>query len=149
MPRESVALARVVRCRAKGTDADVVAAALEDARFDARQDSRYEDLADDVRGRAELTKWERVDQMLAATPAGTVYRPDTGVVVQAELAAEAAAAAEREAALCEVQRITAHAAVAVGDHRNVSRRPVAAAPNSPRTGTVIERHRIFAKILSV
>jgi hypothetical protein len=46
-------------------DAGAVAAALEDARFDARQDSRFEDLADDVRGRAELAEWERIDQLLA------------------------------------------------------------------------------------
>ncbi|MGW5003060.1 hypothetical protein ACWEP8_36015 [Streptomyces hydrogenans] len=85
-------------------DAVGVAAALEDARFDARQDSRHEDLADDVRGRAELAEWERLDQLLAAAPAGTVYDPDTGPVVQDELAVEAPAAAVREA-----QRIAARA----------------------------------------
>ncbi|MEU3083599.1 hypothetical protein ABZ697_25105 [Streptomyces albidoflavus] len=93
-PREPVDLARigrrVVRRRAKGMDVDAVAAALEDARFDARQDSRHEDLADDVRGPAELAEWERIDQLLAAAPAGTVYDPDTDDVVRAELAAEAA-----------------------------------------------------------
>ncbi|MDX2565367.1 hypothetical protein PV371_38085 [Streptomyces sp. TX20-6-3] len=82
-----------------------VTAALEDARFDARQNSRFEDLADDVRGRAELAEWERLDQLLAAAPAGTVYAPDT--VVQAELAAEAAAA--REAELREAARVAARA----------------------------------------
>ncbi|MGA5425106.1 hypothetical protein [Streptomyces lavendulocolor] len=97
---------RVVRRRAKGMDAAAVAAALEDARFDARQNSRHEDLADDVRGRAE---WERIDQLLAAAAPGTVYDPDTDDVVQAELAAEAAAAAEREAAVREAQRIAARA----------------------------------------
>ncbi|MFF1632141.1 hypothetical protein ACFVXW_15890 [Streptomyces sp. NPDC058251] len=51
-----------------------------------------EDLADDVRGPAELAEWERIDQLLAAAPPGTVY-------VQAELAADAAAAAAREAEL--------------------------------------------------
>ncbi|MFF8604164.1 hypothetical protein ACF065_34715 [Streptomyces sp. NPDC015232] len=89
---------RVVRRRAKGMDAAAVARALEDARFDARQDSRHEDLADDERGRAELAEWERIDQFLAAAAPGTAYAPDTDDVVQAELAAEAAAAAEREAA---------------------------------------------------
>ncbi|MEU2120143.1 hypothetical protein ABZ567_31935 [Streptomyces sp. NPDC016459] len=79
---------RVVRRRAKGMDAGAIAAALEDARFDVRQDSRHEDLADDVRGRAELAEWERLDQLLAA---------------------EAAAAADREAAVREAQRIAARA----------------------------------------
>lgn len=55
---------RVVRRRAKGTDAGAVTAAFEDARFDARQDSRHEHLADDERGRAELAEWERLDQLL-------------------------------------------------------------------------------------
>ncbi|CAM5721557.1 hypothetical protein GCM10010345_92790 [Streptomyces canarius] len=80
VPREPVDPAcigrRVVRRRAKGMDAGAVAAALEDARFDARQASRFEDLADEVRGRAELAEWERLDQLLAAAPAGTVYDPD-------------------------------------------------------------------------
>ncbi|MGW0538010.1 hypothetical protein [Streptomyces sp. NPDC003032] len=102
---------RVVRRRAKGMDADAVAAALKDARFDARQDSRHEDLADDVRGPAELAEWERIDQLLAAASAGTVYDPDTDDVVRAELAAEAAAAAAaaREAELREAARVAARA----------------------------------------
>lgn len=112
-PREPVDPARigrrVVRRRAKGMDAAAVAAALEDARFDARQDSRHEDLADDERSRAELAEWERIDQMLAAAAPRTVYDPDTDDVVQAELAAEAAAAAEREAELREAARIAARA----------------------------------------
>lgn len=111
-PREPVDPARigrrVVRRRAKGMDAGTVAAAHEDARFDARQASRHEDLADDVRGRAELAEWERLDQLLAAAPAGTVYDPDADDVVQAELAADAAAAA-REAELREAARIAARA----------------------------------------
>ncbi|NJP53499.1 hypothetical protein HCJ93_26400 [Streptomyces sp. SBST2-5] len=112
-PREPVDPARigrrVVRRRAKGVDAVTVAAALEDARFDARQNARHEDLADDVRGPAELAEWERIDQLLAAAPPGTVYDPDTDDVVQAELAAEAAAAAAREAELREAARIAARA----------------------------------------
>ncbi|MFI2241237.1 hypothetical protein [Streptomyces chrestomyceticus] len=90
-------------------DAGAVAAALEDALFDARQDSRHEDLADDVRGRAELAEWERIDQLLAAAVPGTVYDPETDDVVQAELAADAAAAAAREAELREAARIAARA----------------------------------------
>ncbi|MGK3110654.1 hypothetical protein [Streptomyces sp. WAC05858] len=93
---------RVVRRRARGMDAGAAAAALEDARFDARQASRHEDLADDVRGPAELTEWERIDQLLAAAPSGTVYDPDTDAVVQAELAADTAAATAREAARADV-----------------------------------------------
>ncbi|WP_030791309.1 hypothetical protein [Streptomyces sp. NRRL S-920] len=112
-PREPVDPARigrrVVRRRAKGMDAAAVVRALEDARFDARQDSRHEDLADDERGRAELAEWERIDQLLVAAAPGTVYDPDTDDVVQAELAAEAAAAADREAAVREAQRIAARA----------------------------------------
>ncbi|MFJ4858596.1 hypothetical protein [Streptomyces sp. NPDC088730] len=112
-PREPVDAARigrrVVRRRAKGMDADAVAAALEEARFDARQASRHEDLADDVRGPAELAEWERIEQLLAAAPAGTVYDPDTDSVVRAELEADAAAAAAREADLREAQRVAARA----------------------------------------
>ncbi|MEU2564969.1 hypothetical protein ABZ626_37440 [Streptomyces longispororuber] len=100
---------RVVRRRAKGMDTAAVAAALEDARFDARQDSRHEDLADDERGRAELAEWERINHLLAAAAPGTVYDPNTDDVVQAELAAEAAAAAEREAAVREAKRMAARA----------------------------------------
>ncbi|WP_327419648.1 hypothetical protein [Streptomyces sp. NBC_01233] len=112
-PREPVDPARigrrVVRRRAKGMDAGAVAAALEDARFDARQASRYEDLADDVRGPAELVEWARIAQLLAAAGPGTVYDPDVDDVVQAELAADAAAAAAREAELREAVRIAARA----------------------------------------
>ncbi|WP_327330511.1 hypothetical protein OG265_37080 (plasmid) [Streptomyces sp. NBC_01208] len=73
-------------------DTGAVAAALDEARLDARQASRHEDLADDVRGPAELAEWERIEQLLAAAPPGTVYDPDTDPVVRAELEAEAAAA---------------------------------------------------------
>jgi hypothetical protein len=100
---------RVVRRRAKGMDAGAVAAALEDARFDARQASRFEDLADDVRGRAEFAERERLDQLLAAAPPGTIYDPDTDDVVQAELATEAAAAAARQVELREATRVAARA----------------------------------------
>ncbi|MEU3907237.1 hypothetical protein AB0F20_26025 [Streptomyces goshikiensis] len=100
---------RVVRRQAKGMDAGAVAAALEEARFDARQASRYEDLADEVRGPAELAEWERIAALLAAAGPGTVYDPDVDDVVQAELAADAAAAAAREAELREVVRIAARA----------------------------------------
>ncbi|MFD6941267.1 hypothetical protein ACFWAP_34585 [Streptomyces goshikiensis] len=87
-------------------DAGAVAAALEDARFDARQASRYEDLADEVRGPAELAEWESIAELLAAAVPGTVYDPDVDDVVQAELATDAAA---REAELREAVRIAARA----------------------------------------
>ncbi|MET9800373.1 hypothetical protein [Streptomyces sp. NPDC006368] len=98
-------------------DAAAVAVAPEDARFDARQDSRHGHLADDERGPAELAEWERIDQTLAAAAPGTVYGLDTDDVVHAELAAEAeaeaeaeaAAAAERETAVRQAQRIEARA----------------------------------------
>ncbi|RPK33109.1 hypothetical protein OG322_40885 (plasmid) [Streptomyces sp. NBC_01260] len=89
-------------------DAGAVAAALEEARFDARQNSRHEDLGDDVRGRAELAEWERLTQLLADAAPGTVYAPEADDVVRAELAAAAAAAA-REAELREAARIAARA----------------------------------------
>ncbi|MFE0358757.1 hypothetical protein ACFW2K_28620 [Streptomyces nigra] len=112
-PREPVDPARigrrVVRRRAKGMDVGAVAAALEDARFDARQDSRHEDLADDVRGPAELAEWERIAQLLAAAVPGTVCDPEADDVVQAELAADAAAAAAREAEHREAARVAARA----------------------------------------
>ncbi|MFE7515669.1 hypothetical protein ACFU8I_31255 [Streptomyces sp. NPDC057540] len=111
-PREPVDPARigrrVVRREARGMDAGLVAAALEEARFEARQASRYEDLADDLRGPAELAEWERIAALLAEAPAGTRYDPDADDVVQAELAAHAAAAA-REAELREAVRIAARA----------------------------------------
>ncbi|MFF9745005.1 hypothetical protein [Streptomyces sp. NPDC014376] len=89
--------------------ADAAAAALDVARFDARQASRFEDLAVDERGPAELGEWERIARLLADAPPGTVYDPDTDDVVRAELAADAAAAAAREAELCEAMRIAARA----------------------------------------
>ncbi|MES9504739.1 hypothetical protein ACWGUN_30815 [Streptomyces koyangensis] len=109
VPREPVDPARtgrrVVRRRAKGMDAGAVAAALEEARFDAR----HEDLAEDVRGQAELAEWERLAQLLATAPSGTVYNPDADDAVRAELAADAAAAAARESELREAARIAARA----------------------------------------
>ncbi|MEC4576528.1 hypothetical protein [Streptomyces virginiae] len=89
-------------------DAGAVAAALEEARFDARQASRYEDLAADLRGPAELAEWARIAQLLDAAGPGAVYDPDADDVVQAALAANAAAAA-REAELREAVRITTRA----------------------------------------
>lgn len=108
-PREPVDPARIGRRavwrRAKGMDAGAVSAALEAARFDAR----HEDQADDVRGRAALAEWERLDRLLTDAAPGAVYAPDVDDVVQAELAAEAAATAAWEAELREAQRIAARA----------------------------------------
>ncbi|MFD7763543.1 hypothetical protein [Streptomyces microflavus] len=73
------------------------------------QNSRFEDLALDERSPAELGEWERIVQLLADAPPGTVYDPDTDDVVRAELAADAAAAAAREAELREAMRIAARA----------------------------------------
>ncbi|GHB71594.1 hypothetical protein GCM10010331_69400 [Streptomyces xanthochromogenes] len=53
-------------------------------------------------GPAELAEWERIEQLLAAAPAGAVYDPDTDPVVRAEFEADAAAAAAREAELREL-----------------------------------------------
>ncbi|MGW1518916.1 hypothetical protein [Streptomyces sp. NPDC002287] len=89
-------------------DAGAVAAILEEARFDVRQVSQYEDLAGVVRGPAELAAWERIAALLAVAGPGTVHDPDVDDVVQAELAADAAAAA-REAELREAVRIAARA----------------------------------------
>ncbi len=100
---------RWVRRRARGMTAEAAAAALDVARFDARQNSRFEDSALDERGPAELGGWERIVQLLADATAGTVYDPDTDDVVRAELAADAAAAAAREAELREAMRIAARA----------------------------------------
>lgn len=100
-PREPVDPARIGRCvgrrRAKGMDTSAVAVALQDAWFDARQASRYEDPADDVRGPAELAGWARIAQLLAATGPGTIYDPDVDDIVRAELAADALEAELREA----------------------------------------------------
>ncbi|WP_331765444.1 hypothetical protein OG571_45830 (plasmid) [Streptomyces sp. NBC_01369] len=76
---------RVVRRRAKGMNAGGVAAALDDARFDARQASRHEDLADDVRGPAELAEAElreaariaaRADVLQALRELGTLEQTE-------------------------------------------------------------------------
>ncbi|MGI5450631.1 hypothetical protein ACQEVM_33665 [Streptomyces sp. CA-243310] len=111
-PREPVDPARigrrVLRRQARGMDAGVVEAALEEARFDARQASRYEDLADDLRGPAELAEWERIAALLAPRRRA-LYDPDTDDVVQAQLAVDAAAAVAREAELQEAARIAARA----------------------------------------
>ncbi len=140
-PREPVDPARVgrrvVRRQAKGMDAGAVVAALEDARFDARQESRSVDLVDDVRGRAELAEWERLAQLLAAAPSGTVYDPDTDAVVQAELAAEAAAAADREAELREAARVAARA-----DELQALRELGALDQAEPRTGDEAARDEL-------
>ncbi|WP_329028441.1 hypothetical protein [Streptomyces sp. NBC_00690] len=99
----------VVRRRATGMDADAVAAALDDAWFDTRQASRHEESAHDMRRPAELAEWQRIDQLLAAAPAGTLYDPGCDSVAQAELAADTAAAAAREAELREAAHVTARA----------------------------------------
>jgi hypothetical protein len=114
-------------------DAGAVAAALEDARFDARQASRHEDLADDVRGPTELAEWERIDQLLAAAPTGTVYDPDTDDVVRAEAAASAA----REAELREAARVAARA-----DELQALRELGTLEQTEPRTGDEAARDEL-------
>jgi hypothetical protein len=79
---------RLVRRPGPSRPRGAVAAALEEARFGARQDSRPAHLADDDRSRAELAEWERIAQLLAA---------------------DAAAAAAREAELRGAARIAARA----------------------------------------
>ncbi|MFJ9634427.1 hypothetical protein ACIRU8_42720 [Streptomyces sp. NPDC101175] len=118
-------------------DAGAVAAALDDARFDARQDSRHEDLADDVRGPAELAEWERIAQLLADAAPGTVYDPDADDVVRAELAAEAAAAAAREAELREAARIAVRA-----DELQALRELGTLEQTEPRTGDEAARDEL-------
>jgi hypothetical protein len=80
---------------ARGMTHAAVAAELEDARFQERQDSRFEDLAQNKRGPAELAEWERIEQLLAGTT--TVYDPDTFAFAQDELTAEAERAAAARA----------------------------------------------------
>ncbi|MEU1520115.1 hypothetical protein ABZ490_49780 [Streptomyces sp. NPDC005811] len=144
-PREPVDPARigrrVVRRRAKGMDAGAVAAALEDARFHARQDSRREDLADDVRGPAELAEWERIAQLLADAAPGTVYDPDVDDVVRTELTAEAAAAAVREAELREAARIAARA-----DELQALRELGTLEQTEPRTGDEAARDNLTRRV---
>ncbi|EYT77961.1 hypothetical protein CF54_39760 [Streptomyces sp. Tu 6176] len=140
-PRDPVDPARIgrrtVRRQAKGMDAAAVMAALNDARFDARQASRHEDLAGDVRGPAELAEWERIEQLLAAAPTGTVYDPDTDLVVRAELEADAAAAAAREADLREAMRIAARA-----DELQALRELGTLKQTEPRTGDEAARDEL-------
>ncbi|WP_246144878.1 hypothetical protein [Actinacidiphila oryziradicis] len=112
-----------VRRRARGMTQDQAAAALEEARFDARQDSRHEDLADDGgRGKAELAEWERIVQLLADT--GGLYDPDADAVVQEELAAEAEQqAAEQAARERELQEQEAAAAAVQAARRAAEEAP--------------------------
>ncbi|MEW2071882.1 hypothetical protein [Streptomyces sp. NPDC007346] len=89
VPREPLDPARMcrrwVRRRARGMTAGAAAAALDVARFDARQNLRHEDIAVAERGPAELGEWERIARLLAEAAPGTVYAPDTDDVVRAEL----------------------------------------------------------------
>ncbi|MFE7516375.1 hypothetical protein ACFU8I_34875 [Streptomyces sp. NPDC057540] len=105
VPRTPVDYAKVgrnaVRRRATCMTAAEAAAALEDALLHQHIDRDREDLADDERGPAEVTEWQRIAQLLAAT--GGTYDPKTDTVVQDELAAEAAAAAEAEAELLDLE----------------------------------------------
>ncbi|MFI0901639.1 hypothetical protein [Streptomyces sp. NPDC020983] len=98
-----------VRRRATGMTADAVAAALEEARFFARQDSRHEDLADDPRGRAELAEWERIDQLLAAAGPGGGPRPAERRRRAGGAGGRRRGATAREADLREAARIEARA----------------------------------------
>ncbi|MFI8301279.1 hypothetical protein ACIGCZ_35795 [Streptomyces nigra] len=104
-PRQPVDWAKVGRCavrrRATGMTATEAAAALEDAQLQQHMDRDREDLADDERGPAEVGEWERIAQLLATT--GGVYAPEADAVVQDELAAEAAAAAEAEEELRDLE----------------------------------------------
>ncbi|QTA36741.1 hypothetical protein [Streptomyces sp. CA-256286] len=129
VPREPLDPARTgrrwVRRRARG----MTAAALDVARFAARQNSRHEDLAVAERGPAELGEWERIALLLADAAPGTVYGPDTDDVVRAELAADAAAAAAREAELREAMRIAARA-----DELQALRELLALDQAEPRSG---------------
>ncbi|MFJ2628868.1 hypothetical protein ACIO6T_37240 [Streptomyces sp. NPDC087532] len=105
--------------------------------FDVRQNSRHEDLGDDVRGRAELAEWERLHQLLTAAAPGTVYDPDVDDVVQAELAADAAAASAREAELREAMRIAARA-----DELQALRELGTLEQTEPRTGDEAARDEL-------
>ncbi|MFD7900563.1 hypothetical protein [Streptomyces sp. NPDC059743] len=77
------------------------AVALEEARLHRHLDRDREDLADDERGPAEVAEWERIAQLLATT--GGTYDPEADAVVQDELAAEAAAAAETKDELRDLE----------------------------------------------
>ncbi|MEV1093277.1 hypothetical protein [Streptomyces microflavus] len=132
---------RLVRRRARVMSADAAAAALDVARFDARQNSRFEDLAVDERGPAELGEWERIARLLADAAPGTVYDPDTDDVVRAELAADAAAAAEREAAVRDAQRIAARA-----DELQALRELGALDQAEPRTGEEAVRDELTRRV---
>ncbi|MEU7384131.1 MULTISPECIES: hypothetical protein [unclassified Streptomyces] len=104
-PRQPVDQAKIgrrsVRRRATGMTATEAAAALEDAELQQHIDRDREDLADDERGPAEVSEWRRIAQLLATT--GGTYDPKADAVVQDELAAEAAAAAEAEAELRDLE----------------------------------------------
>ena len=75
---------RAVRRRARAMTHTEAAAALDNAKFDRRQDLRHEESADDGgRSEAEFAEWERITQLLVTT--GGAYDPDAYAVVQGEL----------------------------------------------------------------
>ncbi|MET9572426.1 hypothetical protein ABZY34_25395 [Streptomyces virginiae] len=97
-----------VRRRARGMTHGEAAAALAEAELDAHLDRRHEEAAEHSHRRAaELAEWRRIGQLLAVT--GGPYNLDDDVVVQEELAAEAAAAETREAQLREAAQVAARA----------------------------------------
>lgn len=96
-----------VRQRATGMTTTEAAAALEDARLQQHIDRDREDLADDQRGPAEVTEWERIAQLLATT--GGMYDPKADAVVQDELAADQRAAEAGQQRLQEQQQLAARA----------------------------------------
>ncbi|MER5217193.1 hypothetical protein ABT063_43350 [Streptomyces sp. NPDC002838] len=106
-PREPVDHARIgrgwVRGLAGGMNHDQALAALENARFDARQGSRHEDRPGRAERRAaELAEWDRLVQLLAD---GGTYDRDTDTVVHQDPAVEAAAAEAREAEQFQRQQL--------------------------------------------
>ncbi|MFE9968452.1 hypothetical protein [Streptomyces sp. NPDC005525] len=112
------------------------AAALENAKFDRRQDLRHEESADDGgRGEAEFAEWERITQLLAAT--GGAYDPGADAVVQDELAVEAAAAEAREAEQLRLQQLADRA----DEIERLVQEDVLAG-TEPREGDEAARHEI-------
>ncbi|MGW9448717.1 hypothetical protein [Streptomyces sp. NPDC055632] len=83
---------------------------------------------------------ERIDQLPAAAPPGTVYDPDTDTVVQDELAAEAAATSAREAEIREAARIAARA-----DELQVLRELGTLQQTDPREGEEAAREELIRR----
>ncbi|MEU3602288.1 hypothetical protein ABZ714_26750 [Streptomyces sp. NPDC006798] len=118
------------------------AAALEDAELMRHINRDREDLADDGRGPAEVTEWQRIVRLLTST--GGIYDPAADAVAQDELAADRRAEEAEQQRLQEQQRLEDRAdtlAALAGDGR--LDRTVESRPGDEAAHDVLARRRDY------